>query len=157
MSQIQDVCQWIKTAGQEKTEENLALYLSLILEETAEMLDAIHEVDIHDAVDLGKTARNLHQMSLLMREGLFVSNIAKADKAKLMDAAFDTAWVSMGAMHQLGNAETAWSEGSSSNYSKFDPNTGRALKDDTGKVIKSASFRKPDFSKTLEVTENVYD
>jgi len=70
--------------------------------------------------------------------------ISEEDRVEMLDALLDILVVTIGAMHSLGvDEENAWKEVISSNMSKVDPETGKVLKREDGKVIKPDSFKPP--------------
>lgn len=138
MNQITDVISWISIANQLKSERNLANYLAFTLSEAGEAIELLDDTQCQAVA---------HQMELLskrIRSGELDEAISKANRAFMMDAAFDTAWCAIGLMHMLGDARTAWTIGSLSNYSKFVD--GKAVLTPDGKVIKGPKFEAPDFS-----------
>jgi len=70
--------------------------------------------------------------------------ISEKDRVEMLDALLDILVVTIGAMHSLGiDEENAWKEVISSNMSKVDPETGKVLKREDGKVIKPDTFKPP--------------
>lgn len=66
------------------------------------------------------------------------------NRVEKLDALLDIMVVTIGALHSLGvDHENAWKEVVSSNMSKVNPETGKVLKREDGKVIKPSSFRPP--------------
>lgn len=67
------------------------------------------------------------------------------DRVEILDALLDIVVVTVGAMHSLGvDSEGGWKEVIRSNMSKIDPDSGKVLKREDGKVLKPASFSEPD-------------
>ena len=65
--------------------------------------------------------------------------------ANVTDALIDLIYVCSGMLHSMGvNPEQAWAEVQRSNMSKVDPETGKVIKRDDGKVLKPASYSPPD-------------
>ena len=141
--ELSDVMHWIRTAKQERNERNKANYLAFLLSEVAECLECL------DDQDLQVLAIQIQDVSLDMRNKQYDALISSANQAKLMDAAFDSAWCALGFMNMLGHAPHAWAEGASSNYSKFNHDGTASLTPD-GKVIKGPNFREPDFTKCVD-------
>jgi predicted HAD superfamily Cof-like phosphohydrolase len=52
--------------------------------------------------------------------------------------------VTIGAIHSGGfNGEAAWKEVMSTNFAKIDPNTGKVIKREDGKVLKPKNWQAP--------------
>lgn len=72
------------------------------------------------------------------------------DKTEQLDALLDMLVVIVGAMHSAGfDAEGGWNEVIRSNMSKIDPETGKVLKREDGKVLKPATFSPPNLEPFL--------
>ena len=70
-----------------------------------------------------------------------VSSKTKVDD---LDALIDILVVTIGAIHSLGaDAEGAWKDVMSTNFSKIDKQTGRVRKREDGKVLKPAGWTPP--------------
>lgn len=70
--------------------------------------------------------------------------ISADDRVEKLDALLDIMVVTIGALHSLGvDEENAWKEVISSNMSKVDPETGKVIKREDGKVIKPDTFKPP--------------
>lgn len=88
-----------------------ALYIGLQLEEMAEKLDAI---------GLDITAHQLHERSLSFKSGTYDSMVESADRAAMLDADIDLAWVTLGsAFSQGADVEGAADEVTMANLSKL--------------------------------------
>lgn len=75
------------------------------------------------------------------------------DQVEQLDALLDMIVVIVGAMHSAGfDAEGGWNEVIRSNMSKIDPETGRVLKREDGKVLKPASFSPPNLTQYIKKT-----
>lgn len=73
------------------------------------------------------------------------------DQVEQLDALLDMIVVIVGAMHSAGfDAEGGWNEVIRSNMSKIDPETGRVLKREDGKVLKPASFSPPNLTQYIK-------
>lgn len=74
-------------------------------------------------------------------------SIRFSDRVDMLDALCDILVVTIGAMHSLGvDSEGAWNEVIRSNMSKIDPESGKVIKRDDGKVLKPDSFSPPDLA-----------
>lgn len=88
----------------------------------------------------------LHLYRNLIEEEVGELNEAvdEQNRVEILDALLDIMVVTIGALHSLGvDNENAWKEVIASNMSKIDPETGKVIKRDDGKVIKPASFKPP--------------
>lgn len=73
---------------------------------------------------------------------------AAGNDAEQLDACFDMIWVIVGYMYARGwNPSLAWDEGSMSNLSKIDKETGKVLRREDGKILKPESWTPPNFKK----------
>ena len=69
------------------------------------------------------------------------------DKVEVLDAILDIIVVATGMAYSAGfDIEGGWDEVIRSNMSKVDPETGKVLKRDDGKVLKPSSFSSPDLN-----------
>ena len=67
-----------------------------------------------------------------------------------LDALIDILVVTIGAIHSMGaDAEGAWNEVMRSNLDKIDPESGRVLKREDGKVLKPAGWTAPELDPFL--------
>lgn len=70
--------------------------------------------------------------------------------AEAADGAIDTIYVCLGLLHSLGiDPQAAWDEVHRSNMAKIDPNTGKAIKREDGKVIKPEGWAPPDMVRVV--------
>lgn len=73
---------------------------------------------------------------------------AVLDDVEEIDACFDMIWVIVGYMLSRGwDVDRIWDEGSLSNLTKIDKQTGKVIKREDGKVLKPEGWKPPDFSK----------
>ena len=73
------------------------------------------------------------------------------DRVEQLDAALDIITVCAGFLHSFGcDAEGAWNEVVRSNMSKINPETGKVLKREDGKIIKPSDWSPPDLSKFIK-------
>lgn len=69
------------------------------------------------------------------------------DKVEVLDAILDIIVVATGMAYSAGfDIEGGWDEVIRSNMSKVDPETGKVLKRDDGKVLKPSSFSPPNLT-----------
>lgn len=65
-----------------------------------------------------------------------------------LDACMDMIWVILGYCYMKGfNVEGAWNEVARSNLSKIDPETGKVLRREDGKILKPSNWSPPDLEK----------
>ena len=115
-----------QTVG-ESNEDQFKLYLKLIKEEYNELLEA------------QGLNQNLDRIGYL-----------PVDKVETLDALIDIMVVTVGAVQSLGvDAEGAWKEVMSTNFSKIDSLTGRVRKREDGKVMKPTGWQPPELSKYI--------
>jgi predicted HAD superfamily Cof-like phosphohydrolase len=70
--------------------------------------------------------------------------IANNDRVEILDGLIDTIYVAIGALNSLGvNIQGAWDEVQRSNMSKVDPESGKLLKREDGKIMKAAGYSAP--------------
>lgn len=112
----------------EFTMEELKLRMSLIKEEFREVMDAAYDVETSMLI------RHDHQPS-------------KRDKAALLSELVDLIYVVNGMAVAFGlPINEAFNRIHTANMSKADPFTGKVIKDENGKVLKSVGYIKADLS-----------
>lgn len=78
----------------------------------------------------------------------FKEALVEKNDAETLDACFDMIWVIVGYMKARGwDCEGAWKEGADSNLAKIDPQTGKVIRREDGKILKPEGWKRPDFSK----------
>lgn len=161
---IQAVRQFTEAVGCTTDQFNVrqtALYIGLQLEEMTEKLEALEWGGInHTGGDFTTLIIRLKQASLMFKSGELDVAIHGADRAAMLDADIDLAWVTIGsALSQGADVEGAAGEVARANMDKlhlchcedadFTPckkcrDTGRyALKDENGKVKKPGGWVAP--------------
>lgn len=142
---VADVRQFTEAVGCTTDQFNVrqtALYLGLMAEEFAEVLEAL-SLPLH--------AKSLHHISNQFKTGrLDGAVLATNQRVELLDGCTDLAWVTIGAMLSQGvDVLGAMREVARSNMSKLieaPDGTPLAVKDINGKVVKPASFSGPDLT-----------
>jgi predicted HAD superfamily Cof-like phosphohydrolase len=77
--------------------------------------------------------------------------IADDDRVEMLDALLDIMVVTIGALHSLGvEPAEAWNEVVRSNMSKVDPETGKVIKREDGKVLKPATYSPPELAQFVK-------
>ena len=83
----------------------------------------------------------------------FVDAVNSNNDVEQLDACMDMIWVILGYCRMKGfDIDGAWNEVSTSNLSKINPETGKVIKREDGKVLKPVDWKEPDFSKYLKKT-----
>jgi predicted HAD superfamily Cof-like phosphohydrolase len=131
--------------------EQACLYTGLQLEELAEKIEAISKGcltrDAAAPLEAFVQLMNLHALNF--KRGLHQGDILRANHADLIDADFDLAWVSIGALVSTSpEPERAIAHGTFTNLDKF--RDGKCVKDANGKIQKPADWRAPDFSPYID-------
>ena len=131
--------------------EQACLYTGLQLEELAEKIEAISKgcLTREVAVGLQYFAKTLHVHAANFKAGKHTGDILRANHAELIDADFDLAWVSIGALISVSpEPERAIAHGTYTNLDKF--RDGKCVKDANGKIQKPADWRAPDFTPYID-------
>lgn len=122
------------------------LYTGLQFEELAEKVQVIADGCI--TPDSRDHMRELHavlkQAANEFKAGLHQGDILRCTHKDLIDADFDIAWVSIGALFSESiHPESAIAHGTFTNHDKF--RGGVAQRDEQGKIQKPADWQRPDF------------
>ena len=113
-----------------------ALYIGLQCEELGEKLEACR---------LGLLAERLYAIGREFKEGEHDDRVNDADRADMLDADVDLAWVTVGAALSSGaDVLGAMREVARANLDKFPG--GVVTKDANGKVVKPEGWRAPDIT-----------
>jgi len=121
------------------------LYTGLQLEELGEKIGVIAKGCVTDdrRERLVAFRGMLEYFASVFRSGYHEGDMLRCNHAELIDADFDTAWVSLGALMSTStNALGAIAHGSFTNLDKF---RNGCVKDANGKVQKPADWQAPDF------------
>ena len=77
--------------------------------------------------------------------------IAADDKVEQLDALVDILVVTMGAIRAAGwDGEGAWKEVMDTNFAKIDPDTGKVIKREDGKVLKPEGWKAPELAQFVD-------
>jgi predicted HAD superfamily Cof-like phosphohydrolase len=104
------------------------------------------------ACDQAPSEANYKMYLDLIREetGELEDAIADNDRIEQLDALVDILVVTIGAIRAGGmNAEGAWKEVMDTNFAKIDPETGKVIKRDDGKVLKPEGWQAPKLSQFI--------
>ena len=104
------------------------------------------------ACDQAPSEANYKMYLDLIREetGELEDAIADNDRIEQLDALVDILVVTIGAIRAGGmNAEGAWKEVMDTNFAKIDPETGKVIKRDDGKVLKPEGCQAPKLSQFI--------
>ena len=127
------------------------LYLGLQFEELAEKIEAMRTGTITTSAseNLLNLEMFLKSWAKRFKEGEHRGDLLRCNHANLIDADFDLAWVSLGALHSESmDANGVCAIGSYSNLAKFPG--GVCTKDANGKIQKPADWKKPDFEQLVD-------
>ena len=73
--------------------------------------------------------------------------VIENDRVEQLDALVDILVVTMGAIRAGGfDGEGAWKEVMDTNFAKIDPNTGKVIKREDGKVLKPEGWKAPELA-----------
>lgn len=150
----QAVMTFMSLAGQSTDKFNArqaCLYTGLQLEEMAEKIEVIMGgcLTTSQKEHLGALHSVLKLFAAEFRDGLHQGDILRCDHAELIDADFDTAWVSIGALASTSPSPgAAIAHGTHTNMDKF--RGGIVQKDENGKVKKPADWQRPDFEPYID-------
>jgi predicted HAD superfamily Cof-like phosphohydrolase len=93
---------------------------------------------------------NLYVQLIGEETGELADAINAQDKVETLDALVDILVVTIGAIHSMGaDAEGAWREIMSTNFSKIDRETGLVRKREDGKVLKPVGWKAPELTPFL--------
>ena len=99
-----------------------------------------------EACEQEKTEDNQWLYSNLIQEEYdeFINAIHSEDDIEQVDACMDMIWVILGFCYMKGyNVKGAWDEVARSNLSKINPETGKVIKRQDGKVLKPDGWTPP--------------
>lgn len=115
-----------------------ALYIGLQLEEMAEKLEACLQAET-------LLTNEIHNLSGMFKAGHMDHRVEAANRAAMLDADIDLAWVTIGsALSQGADVLGAMREVARANLDKFPG--GVVTKDANGKVTKPDGWRAPDIT-----------
>ncbi len=73
------------------------------------------------------------------------------DKVEQLDALVDILVVTMGAIRAAGwDGQGAWKEVMDTNFAKIDPDTGKVIKREDGKVLKPEGWKAPELAQFIK-------
>lgn len=82
----------------------------------------------------------------------FLDARAMNDEVEQLDACMDMIWVILGYCYMKGyDVDGAWNEVARSNLDKINPETGKVIKRDDGKVLKPEGWTPPALAKFVKV------
>jgi len=99
-----------------------------------------------EACEQEKSEDNQWLYSNLIQEEYdeFINAIHSEDDIEQLDACMDMIWVILGFCYMKGyNVKGAWDEVARSNLSKINPETGKVIKREDGKVLKPEGWTPP--------------
>lgn len=134
--------------GEEFDARDTSLYIGLILEEVAELIESIPDQD-----NLGRLRTALEFNSRLFKQGFFDKQVTNIKRTDALDACVDIAVVAIGGGHALGaDVSAACNNVANSNLSKAVEVDGVLMmqKDENGKVIKPPTYKPPSLEQFLK-------
>ena len=99
-----------------------------------------------DACDQRPSPDNVHLYRTLIAEEYdeFCQALIMRDDVEQLDACMDMIWVILGYCYMRGwNVNDAWKEVARSNLAKINPETGKVIKNEHGKVMKPDGWTPP--------------
>lgn len=126
-----------------RNDKQIQLYITLVLEETIELLEALHVTN-----GFVQSLKRLHAFSRI--SDLYNSkNMDDNGVEEIIDAVIDITWVAFGLLFSLGvDVEGVAKELTLNNFSKFN-NAGKAEFDHQGKLLKPTTWEKPNFKQYI--------
>ena len=130
------------------------LYLGLQLEELAEKIELLFEGEPTLAGKSGLMALHdtLAHFAQVFKDGYHQAAITFADRAELLDADIDLAWVALGGAFSTSTcAPAAFAEVARANLDKYPD--GQVLRDANGKIRKPVGWQGPNLLPYVEYDE----
>ena len=106
-----------------------------------------------EACDQPKTTSNAILYAMLIDEEYkeFDNAFTECDEVEQLDACMDMIWVILGYCYMKGwNVDGAWNEVARSNLSKINPETGKVIKREDGKVLKPEGWTPPSLEQFIK-------
>ena len=106
-----------------------------------------------EACDQPKTPENAKLYDKLIREEFdeYVGALLLKDEVETLDACMDMIWVILGFCYMKGyDLAGAWNEVARSNLAKIDPETGKVIKRQDGKVLKPEGWTPPQLAEFVK-------
>ena len=114
------------------------------------MTNPFKDIDtFHTACDQEPSEANYKMYLGLIDEevGELVDAVAANDRVEQLDALVDILVVTMGAIRAAGfDGEGAWKEVMNTNFAKINPETGKVIKREDGKVLKPEGWKAPELA-----------
>lgn len=138
---------FMETAGQTTDKFNAqqtTLYVGLVLEEVAELLQAVGAgcVDMNERLAMLNNSITISRLADQFKSGRHTGDVMRSNHEEVLDALIDTAWVAIGGALSIStNAAGAVAEVGRANHDKFPG--GVVIRDANGKVKKPANWRGP--------------
>lgn len=145
MNTIQRIQDWHAAARPNPTDDDFNVQLGCHLEEIAEMVENLmfHTYD-YPSVN-GKDTPLYQYLSLAaacLKDGAYTASIS--DRKEFLDSLADQIVTGVGVGHCANmKVVEATAEVSRSNNSKFDPNTGKPIFNEQGKITKGPAYTPP--------------
>ena len=118
------------------------------------MTNPFKDIDTFQTACDQKPSRDNYAMylSLIDEEyGELQAALADSDKVEQLDALIDILVVTMGAIRCAGwDGEAAWKEVMDTNFAKIDPETGKVIKREDGKILKPEGWKAPELAQFVK-------
>lgn len=152
MEFIESVKLFNEIAGtkEEFNKRKAALYVGLILEEVAEMLESIKSENV---VYIQEMEGKISSLANSFKDGSYDYAMKTIDRTEFLDAAVDIMVVAAGAGISIGgDIQGAANEVCESNLSKFKTESGtlEVIKDENGKIKKGPLYFSPSLEKFVK-------
>lgn len=131
----------------------VALYIGLQAEEFAEKIKSIGVRDTDKNKELYELWMILEEFASKFKRGYFDEEVSQIDRVEALDADIDLAVVALGGAYSIGaDVQGACHEVADSNLSKYPIVNGEyvVMKDENGKIMKPATYRKPELAPFLK-------
>lgn len=150
-----DVQDFMTKGGQTTSKFNArqaCLYMGLQLEEMAEKVAVLMDgtLTASQREHLQVLHITLDKFAREFKAGMHEGDFLRADHAELIDADFDTAWVSIGAL--LSTALFPMDAIAHGTYTNLDKFRDGCIKDANGKIKKPEGWQEPDFRPYVDPT-----
>ena len=135
-----DQADFMEASGQQilgQSQDQFALYHNLVFEEGAELSQALHDLLRHTRTEPTEPDQQ------------YVTDLIHRTAA-VADGIVDSIVVLIGLGYSMGlDMEAAWQEVHRSNMAKIDPETGKVIRREDGKILKPEGWTPPDLVKVV--------
>ena len=150
---IGDTVDWFdKARGTEGTRKNFHVQVGVHFEEVSEMTQEMSTLEPDLELLIAKAKQANHELAQYLKDNSEGDSlhIETEDELRFLDALCDQIVTAAGCAQVCGyDIVGALNEVNRSNFSKFDPVTGKAITDANGKIIKGPAYFKADLKPFL--------